>query len=986
MASNQKTYPELVEAIDIEDGDLIATYRAPGPLKRTTISALRTFTSGDKANKDGTGLTLDEADSFREAIRAAGPVVDSIAASDIQAGTDAVWEGETKYSRSSIASILTRISPTPEAAVLAYVPMNGPAGYATAYDLSSYSRAVTSFADVKVSGGQSVLGQNAMYFDGTGDRIDVADSPDFAFGSGDFTLAGWAMVEDLAATRFIIGHHSNSTNYHALFVNADGSISYQAVSGVNVMIDATSMAGVISAGEWYHIAVCRKGTDFKVYVNRFVVATATGSFSIPDYTNDLRIGAFPTVGSWRGWLSRWQIMNVAMWETGYMVIDQIPGPPWPNELYQLLPPQSYKQDAQGGWWLLDESPVTPEMFGAVGDGAFTATSATGTDNYPALYAMNAYMQVVGVEGQIKHSRYYLCGQEFVQSARHLITGVGKTCGIITRMNAYEVGVRLYGAGFRQVALIAGAYQARGPGRGDRHTNVTSGDQKFVNGTPIFTDDALLEDVHLWKINLGHSPGHGIMCQTSTRGLTINRVTGEGSPRPHNTFFMAHWGGTGEGDYFGVTKTYHNNKIRIIDMTVDASTNGIALSSAYNVKIDRVTIRNTQRAVFIFAGDETNAFAAQPNMVGRGMTITDLFIENMENEATQTEIISITGIGASTFRSFPSPDEAINDGRLRAEMEYSLDIENINIIGSPNAGKMALRCYGVKGTTRIGTLMLRDVAGVAGLIRDSDGIIIERLDVETSNASNGFTITRSSGVSVGGRMYNTQFDTGYGVVVTGSRETVALDGAINAGDTEILLNAPYTNQIRVGQPLTIGGIRVYATAWRDAGCLRIPITPCPAARSDGANVVADWRCENIDLDVHTYGWARGYNLGACVANITGVAEAAGQFGIRCDGNATVTLKGCHFINNGLTRASAGTTITADLYIDPDAAISDFGSIYGIGSTYVLHNVRATGTTTLDNRYVGVGSRSRAFITGFINATSANDYKVTNCINPDGTLVT
>lgn len=39
----RKTYPELTAASDVQDADLLATYRTPGPLKRLTASTLRTY-------------------------------------------------------------------------------------------------------------------------------------------------------------------------------------------------------------------------------------------------------------------------------------------------------------------------------------------------------------------------------------------------------------------------------------------------------------------------------------------------------------------------------------------------------------------------------------------------------------------------------------------------------------------------------------------------------------------------------------------------------------------------------------------------------------------------------------------------------------------------------------------------------------------------------------------------------------------------------
>jgi hypothetical protein len=70
-----KTVPELTAATDVQDADLLASYRSPGPLKKLLASELKTYMSGQFADRDGSNLTGGEPAAFRTAI---GVAVESV--------------------------------------------------------------------------------------------------------------------------------------------------------------------------------------------------------------------------------------------------------------------------------------------------------------------------------------------------------------------------------------------------------------------------------------------------------------------------------------------------------------------------------------------------------------------------------------------------------------------------------------------------------------------------------------------------------------------------------------------------------------------------------------------------------------------------------------------------------------------------------------------------------------------------------------------
>lgn len=67
--SVKKTYAQLTAATDVEDADLLATYRDTGPLKRITASTLKDYFAGESAAIDGSNIDASDATAFRKALK-----------------------------------------------------------------------------------------------------------------------------------------------------------------------------------------------------------------------------------------------------------------------------------------------------------------------------------------------------------------------------------------------------------------------------------------------------------------------------------------------------------------------------------------------------------------------------------------------------------------------------------------------------------------------------------------------------------------------------------------------------------------------------------------------------------------------------------------------------------------------------------------------------------------------------------------------------
>ncbi len=69
-----------------------------------------------------------------------------------------------------------------------------------------------------------MFGNSAMSFDGAGDYLEIPDSDDWDFGSGDFVIDGWVKFEtDPSNTSTFIAYDDGSTNRNWNFRISSGT-------------------------------------------------------------------------------------------------------------------------------------------------------------------------------------------------------------------------------------------------------------------------------------------------------------------------------------------------------------------------------------------------------------------------------------------------------------------------------------------------------------------------------------------------------------------------------------------------------------------------------------------------------------------------------------------------------------------------------------------------------------------------------------------
>ncbi len=141
----------------------------------------------------------------------------------------------------------------------------------------------TSYGDVK-----NFSLNNALNFDGTDDRVTIADNAAFDFSTG-FTAEAWLNPDELSTQTYLSQYDTNQKAF-AFILLASGRVEF------TVTTDGTTdeyfeSTATIAAGEWSHVALTFDGATMKAYINGVATGTNAVAGTMFDSTAPIEIGA-----------------------------------------------------------------------------------------------------------------------------------------------------------------------------------------------------------------------------------------------------------------------------------------------------------------------------------------------------------------------------------------------------------------------------------------------------------------------------------------------------------------------------------------------------------------------------------------------------------------------------------------------------------------------------------------------------------------------
>jgi len=146
-----------------------------------------------------------------------------------------------------------------------------------------------------------------------GNYLSAADSNDWAFGSGNFTVEVWVFATSVGDFNKIVGQwpDNGGTTANAwtletvgaaldFYANIGGSATKVAEAGSNLPLN-----------EWVHVAIVRNGDNHTLYQNGTGGTTVSNSSAYDAASGALEIGSFSNLsgGSWDGYISQVRVVK-----------------------------------------------------------------------------------------------------------------------------------------------------------------------------------------------------------------------------------------------------------------------------------------------------------------------------------------------------------------------------------------------------------------------------------------------------------------------------------------------------------------------------------------------------------------------------------------------------------------------------------------------------------------------------------------------------
>lgn len=169
---------------------------------------------------------------------------------------------------------------------------DGTDGSTTITDSAPSPHTVTAGGNAQIDTAQSKFGGASILFDGTGDVATSADSADWDFGSGNFTIDLWFRLNATGINQSLVTQWTGAGSDRAwtFDVTSGNVLGFTARSSGAQIVNLIGVT-TLSTGAWHHAAIERNGNVWTLFLDGAVEATATASGTIQNSTTALRVGA-----------------------------------------------------------------------------------------------------------------------------------------------------------------------------------------------------------------------------------------------------------------------------------------------------------------------------------------------------------------------------------------------------------------------------------------------------------------------------------------------------------------------------------------------------------------------------------------------------------------------------------------------------------------------------------------------------------------------
>lgn len=161
-------------------------------------------------------------------------------------------------------------------------------------DESNSNHTLTAVGNAQIDTAQFKFGSSSLLLDGNGDRVTAADSANWNFGSGPFTIELFARfaATETAANVICSQWNAAASNRAWSFDYFNNTLRFSYTTNGSTTVTLT-FAWTQSGGTWFHLALTRDGAgDVRAFIDGTQIgSTQAANVTIFDSTSNLWIGA-----------------------------------------------------------------------------------------------------------------------------------------------------------------------------------------------------------------------------------------------------------------------------------------------------------------------------------------------------------------------------------------------------------------------------------------------------------------------------------------------------------------------------------------------------------------------------------------------------------------------------------------------------------------------------------------------------------------------
>lgn len=182
---------------------------------------------------------------------------------------------------------------------------------------------IETVGNAQVSTTQAKFGTTSMYFDGSGDYLQVTSNSLFDLKTSDFTVEFFIYPTSFSVATYPLYSQFNrsTTNAFAIEIGTSGAVNVYVTNsgGAAWSIINAGNIGTLTLNTWNHVAFVRNGSAFRGYVNGTQGSLSTNSSNTIEAFNGFNIGSTGagSSGYFTGYMDEYRITRYARYTSSF---------------------------------------------------------------------------------------------------------------------------------------------------------------------------------------------------------------------------------------------------------------------------------------------------------------------------------------------------------------------------------------------------------------------------------------------------------------------------------------------------------------------------------------------------------------------------------------------------------------------------------------------------------------------------------------------